>query len=110
MLRKMTLGFITYSHYKFRHIIFTYALVLTKELKAIYGSCSICSHRSPEGRGEGVGLILSGNKETGRNFQAFSDIRKDSSKVSHGHPSVLYQHSELIILGPSCETRIRTKA
>lgn len=33
-------------------------------------------------------------------------LRKDSSKVSHGHPSVLYQHSELIILGPSCETRI----
>lgn len=103
MLRMVMSGFITHSHYKLRCIIFTYALVLTKELKAIYGSCLICSHGSPEGRREGVGLILSENKETGRNFQAFSDIRKDSSKDNEGHPFLLYQHFELVILGPSCE-------
>ena len=89
MLRMMTSDLITYSHYKLRHVIFTYALAFTKEHNAIYGSCLISSHRSPEGREEDVGLfILSGNKQTGRNSQAFSGIRKELSKGSHGHQSL----------------------
>lgn len=59
MLTMMTSGVFTHSHYKLRHVIliFTYALALTKKLKAIYGTCLISSHGSPIGRGEDVGPI-----------------------------------------------------
>lgn len=87
MLRMMTSDFIAHSHYKLRHVIFTCALASAKEHNTIYGSNLIGSYGSPEGR-EDVGLlIVSGNKQTGRNSQAFSGIRKELSKVSHGHQS-----------------------
>lgn len=81
MLPKMMSGFITHSHYRLLHVIFTYAQFLTKELKAIYGSSPFRSHGSSEGR-EVWGSFYLGTKR-------LKEISRSSLVSEKSHPSLV---------------------